>query len=149
MNASHVFFVEIMFRFYPVFLLISYFTFTISIDTNKSLSNVVYDSNQNHHEDIFNQKTDRLDGNNDTNNKQIVSPKIFHQQLLNERLKVIITIGCIAVGTMVVIVITFIAVTYFKNKRRNVSIPSEQTTPLNTPKPRRKKTVSAKKPSSI
>jgi heme/copper-type cytochrome/quinol oxidase subunit 2 len=102
-----------MFRLYAVFFLILCFTFTTSIESNKTLSEL------NNSNLLYDNKT----------NKNVL-PNIYHQQLLKERLKVIITISSIAIGIMVVIVVAFIAVKYLNSRRRHTSAPTEQIAPL-------------------
>ena len=103
-----------MFRLYAVFFLILCFTFTTSIESNETLSELV-NSNPIH----------------DNNTNKNVLPKIYHQQLLKERLNVFITISSIAVGIMIAIVVAVITVKYLNSRRRHTSAPSEQITPLN------------------
>ena len=114
-----------MFRFYTGFILILYFTLSMTIDLNETLSN----SNLNNHEVVSIKKPD-------TDNLI----KKYQQQVFNEHLKIIIIIGSISVGIMIIIVIIFITIQHVRHKRRNIQETIEQTQPLNKSKQKIRKT---------
>ncbi len=66
--------------------------------------------------------------NQNNPNEPIV--KQSQKQLLNEHLKVIITISSISVGIMVIIVCIFIIIKYLRNKQRYTRQTIEQREPL-------------------
>ena len=98
-----------MLQFSTIFILMLYFTFSISTDTDKSSLKL-------------------------TSNNNDLLPKRSHQQLVKEHLKVIIIIGTISIGIMIIIVTIIITITYFHNKKRHASEVTEQTKPLNPSK---------------
>ncbi|CAF3672924.1 unnamed protein product [Rotaria sordida] len=68
--------------------------------------------------------------NNTNNNNSFSNPP--EDQVLNEHLKIIITIGCISVGIMVIVVVAYLIKTYFSYKTINIPNVNEHTVPLKT-----------------
>ncbi|CAF1295353.1 unnamed protein product [Rotaria sordida] len=122
----------IMFQFYTILLLILYFTCSISIDTNKFSPKFIHKSNSNHHVVAIITETDQFNTNknNTNNNNSFSNPP--EDQVLNEHLKIIITIGCISVGIMVIVVVAYLIKTYFSYKTINIPNVNEHTVPLKT-----------------
>ncbi|CAF3414212.1 unnamed protein product [Rotaria sp. Silwood1] len=120
-----------MFQFYTTFILILYFTCSISIHPSKSSSKFIHKSNSNHHVVAIITETDQfIENNNNTNNNNDSFSKPPDKQVLNEHLKIIITISCISVGIMILIVVIYVTKKYFNHRTINVSETNEHTVPL-------------------
>ncbi|CAF4462147.1 unnamed protein product, partial [Rotaria socialis] len=115
----------VMFQFYTIFLLISHLTCSILADTNESSSKSIYKFNRNHRLDSLITKTNKFDQNEDDSNNNHAST-IPDERLLNEHLKVFITIGSISVGIMTLIVVIYVTRTYLSYRVLNVRETSEQ-----------------------
>ncbi|CAF4328897.1 unnamed protein product [Rotaria socialis] len=121
----------VMFQFYTIFLLISHLTCSILADTNESSSKSIYKFNRNHRLDSLITKTNKFDQNEDDSNNNHAST-IPDERLLNEHLKVFITIGSISVGIMTLIVVIYVTRTYLSYRVLNVRETSEQEVRLYT-----------------
>ncbi|UJR21123.1 hypothetical protein I4U23_024223 [Adineta vaga] len=129
--------------FSSIFLLILYFTYSHSTDTNKPSSEFSYQSDQRLL--AYNQDTDRFEQTNSTNKNSSLSTEKSRQQTAREHLKILLIIGGVSIGMMTVFVIALIVSRVFCTKQTQDSETIEQTIVLQRPKQMKHQTVPQKR----